>query len=164
MPDRRALPFGTSLRAHTLSPSRCSMGPICQRRSFSPGPLSLSLSRRAHLSVIPNLLPTIPRRGHAHDRAFSGHTLAPASLLSPVPYSPTSPRSLAPSAKPPRPLSRSARVTRELRHRPPTSVARSTVAVELPAASVALVSSALTPATWNTPRFAPNPFSPPGPR
>jgi hypothetical protein len=48
-------------------------------------------------------------------------------------------------------------------HRPSTSAARSTVAVELPAASVAPVSSALSPATWNTPRFAPNPSSPPGP-
>jgi hypothetical protein len=74
----------------------------------------LSLYRRAHLSIIPNLLPTIPRRGCAHDHTFSGHVLTSASLLSPAPCSSTSPRSLAPSAKPPRPLSRSACVTREL--------------------------------------------------
>jgi hypothetical protein len=164
VPDRQAPPVGTSLRAHSLSPSRCSVGPICRRRPFSPRLLSLSLSHRAHLSVIPNLPPTIPCRGRAHDRMFFGHVLAPASLLNLAPCSPTSPRSLAPSAKPPRPLSRSARVTRELRHRPPTSVARSTVAVELPTVSVALVSSALSPDTWNTPRFAPNPSNPPGSR
>jgi hypothetical protein len=39
-----------------------------------------------------------------------------------------------------------------------------TATVELPAASVAPVSSALSPATWNAPRFAPNPSGPPGPR
>jgi hypothetical protein len=124
----------------------------------------LSLSHRAHLSVIPNLLPTIPHRGRAHDHAFSDHILVPASLLNTAACSPTTPPSLAPSAKPPRPLSRSTRVTRELRHRPSTSVARSTVTMELPAATVAPVSSTLSPATWNTPRFAPNPSSPPGPR
>jgi hypothetical protein len=112
-----------------------------------PAP-ALSLSRRPHLSTIPNLSPTIPRRGRAHVRAFSGHVPTPAPLLSPAPCSPTSPRSLAPSAEPPR-------------HRPPMSSARSMVAVELPAAFVAPVSSALSHATWNTPRFAPNPSSPP---
>jgi hypothetical protein len=125
---------------------------------------ALSLSRRAHLSVIPNLPPMIPRRGRAHDHAFSGHVLAPVSLFNPAPYLPTSPPSLAPSAKPPRPLSISAHVTRELRHHPPTSAACSMVAMEQPATSVAPVSSALSPATWNTPRFAPNPSSLPGPR
>jgi hypothetical protein len=44
VPDRRAPPVGTSLHAHSLSPSHCFVGPICQRRSFSPRPLSLSIS------------------------------------------------------------------------------------------------------------------------
>jgi hypothetical protein len=105
VPDRRAPPVGANPSALTLSPSRCSVGPICRRRPFSPRPLSLCLSRRAHLSVIPNVPPTIPCHGRAHVRAFSGHVLASAPLLSPVPCSPTSPRSLTPSVKPPRPLS-----------------------------------------------------------
>jgi hypothetical protein len=48
--------------------------------------------------------PRSPRRGRAHDRAFSCHVLASVPLLSPAPYSPTSPRSFAPPAKPSRPL------------------------------------------------------------
>jgi hypothetical protein len=56
-------------------------------------PVSLSLTSR----------PQSPRRGRAHDRAFSGHVRAPAPLLSPAPCSPTSPLSFAPSAQLPRP-------------------------------------------------------------
>jgi hypothetical protein len=49
-------------------------------------------------------------------------------------------------------------------HRLPTAAARSTIVVELPAVSVAPVSSALSPATRNTLRFTPNPSGPPSPR
>jgi hypothetical protein len=44
--------------------------------------------------------PRSPRRGHAHDRTFSGHVLASVPLLSPAPCSPTSPRSYAPLPNP----------------------------------------------------------------
>jgi hypothetical protein len=43
--------------------------------------------------------PQSPRRGRAHDRAFSGHVRAPVPLLSPAPCSPTSPLSFAPPAQ-----------------------------------------------------------------
>jgi hypothetical protein len=89
------------------------------------------------------------------------HALAP---LEPVPRSSTSPCSFAASVEHSRSLSRLARAPRQFRRCSPMSAAHSTVAVELPAASVALVSSALSPATWNAPRFAPNPSGPPGPR
>jgi hypothetical protein len=73
--------------------------------------------------------PRSPHHGRAHDRAFSGHVPAPVPLLSPAPCSPTSPRSFVPSAKPPHPLSRSAHACRELRHRPPSTAARSAVSI-----------------------------------
>jgi hypothetical protein len=47
----------------------------------------------------------IPCRGRAHDRAISGHLRTSSPLLIPAPRSPTSPRSLAPSVEPFRPLS-----------------------------------------------------------
>jgi hypothetical protein len=78
------------------------------------------------------------------------HALAPLEL---APRSPTFPCSIAPSAE----HSRPARAPRQLRHHSPTSTARSTVTVELPAAPVAPVSSALSPATWNAPWFALSP-------
>jgi hypothetical protein len=131
-------------------------GPAYRRQPACPLSPSLSLPRgpghsapssrpRARFSLCPadptcqlvsNLPHTIPRRGRTHVRAFSGHVLsfAPllshAPLLSPTPYSPTSPRSLALSAEPARPLSRSTRVTRELRHRPPSIAVHSTTAIE----------------------------------
>jgi hypothetical protein len=102
-----SLPRGLGLSVSFLSPAR-----------------SLPyLSRRPHLSAVPNLSPTIPRLGRAHVLTFSGHVPAPAPLLSPTPCSPTYPRSLAPSTKPPRPLSRSARATRA--PPPPNDVRRS---------------------------------------
>ena len=85
-------------RPCALSPSLCSAIPTCQPSSTS--------------------CPRSPRRGRAHVRAFSAHVPMSSPLLSPAPCSPTSPRSFAPSAKPPRPLSRSAHACRELRHRP----------------------------------------------
>jgi hypothetical protein len=57
VPNRRAPPVGANPSAPTPSLSRCSVGPICQRRSFPPHPLSLS--RCPHLSAVPNLSPTI---------------------------------------------------------------------------------------------------------
>jgi hypothetical protein len=41
VPDRRVPPVGANPSALTLSPSRCSMGPICRCHSFSLCPLSL---------------------------------------------------------------------------------------------------------------------------
>jgi hypothetical protein len=90
--DMRTPPVSLSRpRAHSPSPSRCSVGSSYRRRS-PPRPLSLSVPR-AHLSVIPNLSPTIspswtrPRflhRGRAHVRApFEPHALLahPSSLI-----------------------------------------------------------------------------------
>jgi hypothetical protein len=91
-------------------------GPGLSVSFLSPARSLPSLSRRPHLSAVPNLSPTIPRRGRAHVRAFSGHVRASA------PCSPTSPHSLAPSAEPPRHLSRSARAPRA--PPPPTDVHR----------------------------------------
>jgi hypothetical protein len=168
MPDRWALPVGANSSmpslSLSLSLSRCPMGQACRRRFSRPCPRFPLCP--ADPTCQPSLTsrPRSPHRGRTHVRTFSDHVPAPAPLLSPAPCSPTSPRSLAPSAEPPRPLSRSARARPEPRHRPPTSVARSTVAVELPAVSITPVSSTLSPATWNTPRLAPNPSSPPGPR
>jgi hypothetical protein len=103
VPDRRAPPIGAKravsavLSPHALS--LCPAVPTCQS----------SLTSR----------PRYPRRGRAHDCAFFGHARAPTPLLSLTPCSPTSPRSFAHCAKPPRPLSRSAHASIELRHRPP---------------------------------------------
>jgi hypothetical protein len=146
VPDRRALPVGANPRALTpsLSLSRCSVGPSCRRRSSPQCPLSLSLSLSLSISLSLSLCmcpavptcqssltsrPQSPRHGRDHVRAFSGHVLAPVPLFSPAPCSPTSPRSFAPSAKPPRPLSRSTHASRELRHRSPSTDARSAVTV-----------------------------------
>jgi hypothetical protein len=108
--------------AHPLSPSLslAACGPGLSVPFHSPARSLPSLSHRTHLSAVPNLSPTIPRRGCAHIRAFSSHVPNPVPLLSPAPCSPTSPRSIAPSAEPPHPLSRSARVTRA--PPPPTDV------------------------------------------
>jgi hypothetical protein len=73
-------------------------------------------------------------------------------------------RQFAPSTKLSLPLSHPARAPRQLLHRSPTPAARSTVAVELLAASVAPVSSALSPTTWNAPWFAFSPSGSSGPR
>jgi hypothetical protein len=111
--DRRSLPVSLSRpRVLSLSPSRCPVGQACRHRSSCT---------RAHFSLcpadptcqlVPNLPPTFPRRGRAHDRTIFGHLRTSSPLLSPAPRSHTSPRSLAPSAKPSRPLSRSAHATR----------------------------------------------------
>jgi hypothetical protein len=86
-------------RTRPLSPSLCPAVPTCQSSS--------TFRLRS------------PRRGRAHDRAFSGHDRAPAHLLNPAPCSPTSPLPFAPSAQLSRPLSRSAHANRE----PPPSPA-----------------------------------------
>jgi hypothetical protein len=57
VPDRRAPPVGANPSALTPSLFRYSMGPSYRRRS-PPAP-ALSLSRRPHLSAVPNLSPTI---------------------------------------------------------------------------------------------------------
>jgi hypothetical protein len=91
--------------AHTHVPSRWSADPTRQ---------ALSLTSR---------------RGRAHVRAFSGHLRTPSTPLEPVSRSPTSPCSFAPSVEHPRPLSRPARASRQLRRHSPKSIARSTIAV-----------------------------------
>jgi hypothetical protein len=60
-----------------LSLSHCTVGPTYRRWFPRVHPLSLSLPRRPHLSAVPNLSPTISRRGRAHVRSFSGHVRAP---------------------------------------------------------------------------------------
>jgi hypothetical protein len=126
VPDRRAPPIGANSSAPSLllslSLSLDARGPGLSAPFLLPARSLPSLSRRPHLSAVPNLSPSIPRRGRAHVRAFYDHVPAPAPLLSPTPCSSTSPRSLAPSAEPPRPLSRSARTTRA--PPPPTDVRR----------------------------------------
>jgi hypothetical protein len=80
MHDRRAPPVGANQRAHSppsLSLSHCTVGPTCRRWFPRVRPLSLSLPRRPHLSAVPNLSPTISRRGRAHVHSFSGHVRAP---------------------------------------------------------------------------------------
>src|SRR5688500_8533182 len=107
--------------------SRCSLRLGCQRRSF-PHPLSL-------YPVVPTGQPSLtarprsPRRGLAHDRAFSGHVPTPVPLLSPALCSPSPPRSFVHSAKPSRPLSPSAHTNREPRHRPPSTAACSAATI-----------------------------------
>jgi hypothetical protein len=66
--------------AHVSSLSLCPTNPTCQ--------------------LVPNLPPTIPCRGRAHDRAISGHLHRSSPLLSPAPHLPTFPRSLAPQPNP----------------------------------------------------------------
>jgi hypothetical protein len=92
VPDRRALPVGANPSALTTSLSRCSVGPSYQRHSFSPAPtLSLSLSRRPHLSAIPNLLPTIsspwthPRPRVLRPRPRACAPFEPRALLAHLP-------------------------------------------------------------------------------
>jgi hypothetical protein len=97
-------PVGAVARTHARLPSLCPADP----------PVSASLTSR----------PRAPRRGRAHDRAFSSHDRAPVPLLNPAPCSPTSPLPFAPSNQ----LSRSAHANREP---PPTSTA-SSVAVVAP--------------------------------
>jgi hypothetical protein len=103
--------------------------------------------------LVPNLPPTFPRRGRAHDRAISSHLSTFSSLLSPAPRSPTFPHSLAPSVEPSRHLSHSTRATRELHHCPPSTIVRSDHH-RARAPSVASVSSALPSATRDTLWFA----------
>jgi hypothetical protein len=80
-------PVGAIALAHARLPSLYPIDP----------PVSASLTSR----------PRSPRRGHAHDRSFSGHDRAPA------PCSPTSPLPFAPSAQLSRSLSCSAHANRE---------------------------------------------------
>jgi hypothetical protein len=128
VPDRRAPPVDANPSTLTPSLSRCSVGPSYRCHSISPCLLSLC-------PVVPTGQPSLtsrprsPRRGRAHDRAFSSHVPVPAPLLTPAPCSPTSPRSFVPSARLSRPLSRSAHSCRELRHRPSSTAACSTATI-----------------------------------
>jgi hypothetical protein len=81
-------------RAHSLplSHSRCSVGPSYQHHSFpAPRPLSLSLSRRPHLSAVPNLSPTIsppwtcPRPRVLRPRPCARAPFEPRALLTHLP-------------------------------------------------------------------------------
>jgi hypothetical protein len=130
VPDRWAPPVGANSSAPSL-PLSLSLprGPGLSAPFLSPARLLPSLSRRPHLSSVPNLSPTIPRHGRAHVRAFSGHVPVPTPLLSPARCLSTSPCSLPPSAKPPRALSHSAHANRELRHRSPSVATHSAITV-----------------------------------
>jgi hypothetical protein len=140
---------GTDLSAPLLSPT--SAFPL----SAPPTPpVSASLTSR----------PRSPRRGRAHDRAFSGHDRAPAPLLNPAPCSPTSPLPFAPSAQLSRPLSRSSHANREPPP-PPADVHRLFHGRRCTRAlSRATVSFALPPPTRDTLRCAPSFPSSAGPR
>ena len=143
----------------SLSPSHCSVGPACQRQFPRARAHPLSLPRGPHQSdPIPTLPPTAPPWTWPRLRTPQPppHALTP---LDPMPRSPTSPCSFVPSAE----QSRPACEPKQLCCYSPTSVVRSTVVVGLPAASIAPVSSALSLATWNAPRFTPSPSGPPGP-
>jgi hypothetical protein len=129
-------PVGAVALAHARLPSLCPIDP----------PVSASLTSR----------PQSPRRGRAHDRAFSGHDRAPAPLLNPAPCLPTSPLPFAPSTQLSRPLSRSAHANREPPP-PPADVHRlfrGRYCAHAP--SRARVSFALPPATRDTLRCAPS--------
>jgi hypothetical protein len=118
VPDRRAPPVGANPSA--LTPSLSLLWGRVVGAVLPPRPLSLCL---AVPTCQPSLTsrPQSPRRRRAHDRTFSGHVPVPVPFLSPAPCSPTSSHSFAPSANPPRPLSRSTHASRELRHRPPST-------------------------------------------
>jgi hypothetical protein len=114
LPDKRVPPVGATLSAPSLPLSLYPVGQPCRCRCSRPRSLSPSL-RPAVPTYQPSSTsrPRSPRRGRAHDCAFSGHDRAPAPLLNPVPCSPTSPLPFAPSAQLSRPLSRSAHANRE---------------------------------------------------
>jgi hypothetical protein len=89
-------------------PSRCPVGQSCRRRSSRTRARSLCPANPT-CQLVPNLLPTFPRRGRAHDRTISDHPRTSSPLLSPVPHSPTSPTHLCPQPNPLAPLSLCAR-------------------------------------------------------
>ena len=129
--DRRSPPVSLSRpRVLSLFPSRCLVGQACRRRSSRTRARFSLCPADPTCQLVPNLSPTFPRRGRAHDRVISGHLHTSSPLFNPALRSPTFPHSLAPSAEPSRPLSRSARATRELRHRPPSTDVRSATVVE----------------------------------
>jgi hypothetical protein len=141
------------------------MGPTYQRRFFSARARSLSSSRTPPVIplCVPNLSPTFPRRGRAHDRAFSGHLRTSSPLLSPAPRSPISPAHLCPQPNPLAPLSLYAHdpvaplpLTEGRR---PFCAHRRTRAL-----SLALVNSASPSATWDILRVALSLFDLLGPR
>jgi hypothetical protein len=132
VPDKRAPPVGASLSAPSPSlylsaPWDRAIGAILPPPPQRP--LSLSVPPPPPVSSSSTSRPQSPRRGRAHDRAFSGHVRVPAPLLSLAPCLPTSPLSFAPSAQPSHPLSRSAHAYREPRHRSPTTTACSVAVI-----------------------------------
>jgi hypothetical protein len=107
VPDKRAPPVGASLSAPSPSlylsaPWDRAIGAILPP---PPSVRSLSVPPPPPVSSSSTSRPQSPRRGRAHDRAFSGHVRVPAPLLSLAPCLPTSPLSFAPSAQPSHPLS-----------------------------------------------------------
>jgi hypothetical protein len=125
----------------------------------------LSLARGPHPSIPSASLTSHPhsRRGRAHIAHFPATSTRHRPPFEPAPRSPTLPCSFAPSARHPRPLSRSMLA----KGAPPllTEVSRSFYGrCRAPVALVASVSSASPSATRDTPRFAPSPFGSPGPR
>jgi hypothetical protein len=157
-PDRRTPHVGASPRAPSLPLSISLLCGAGLSVPFSSRTCSSSLDPADPTrQPTPNLKPTPPPWTCPRPRNPwpPPHALAP---LEPTPRSPTSPCSFVPSAEHSHPLSRPTRTPRQFRRCSSTSTARSTVTVELPAAYVASISSALSPATWNAPRFPPTPL------
>jgi hypothetical protein len=138
------------------------VGPTCRRR-FPPHARLISLSRGPHSSArLPIRSPALsvpwapPVRalchGHTHDRAFPGHARLARTFSGARTHSLALPRSVAPWAEHPRPLSRSARASVKLAVVCRPFCGRRWVF----AAPIASVNSAPSPATWDTSWFAPS--------
>jgi hypothetical protein len=153
VPDKRAPPVDANPSALTPPLPLASLwGRAVGAVRFPPRSLSLCPAVPTCQSSLTSH-PRSPRRGRSHVLAFSGHVRTLAPLLSLAPYSPTSPRSFAPSTKSSRPLSRSMRATRAP---PPAAVDRCLFCSHrrVRALSRATVSSALLSAARDTLRCA----------
>jgi hypothetical protein len=84
--DRRSPPVSLSRpRVLSLCPSRYLVGQACRRRSSRTRARFSLCPADPTCQLVPNLPPTFPRRGRAHDRAISSHLRMSSPLLSPTP-------------------------------------------------------------------------------